>query len=94
MQNNPSTEFEWRRTCIAIKRDTLVRAREARVAFASVTLPAAHAASNLPAWVPFQDTAELQINSSNSWSLQNEKNNRWDDSLCRNAYFYSQQTSF
>lgn len=90
MQNNPSTEFEWRHTCIAIKRDTLVWAHEACVAFASVTLPAAPAASNLLAWVPFQDTAELKINSSNSWSLQNGKNNRWDDSLWRNAYFYSQ----
>lgn len=63
---------------------------EARVAFASVTLLAAPAASNLPVWVPFQDTGELQINFFNSWSLQNGKNNRWDDLLWRNTYFYSQ----
>lgn len=74
----------------ALQLNVILWAREAHVAFASVTLPAAPAASNLPVWVPFQDTGELQINSSNSWSLQNGKNNRWDDSLWRNAYFYSQ----
>lgn len=90
MQNNPRTEFEWRRACIAIKRDALVWAREACVAFTSVTLPAA------PAAFPPACTGATP---GHSWDwksiplilgLFKMKKNRRGRSLWRNAYFYSQ----
>lgn len=73
MQNNPSTEFEWRRTCMSMKRDTPVRALEAQVAFASVTLPAGPADSPRLHGCHSRTQLRLEMNSPNSWSLQNEK---------------------
>lgn len=87
MQNNPRTEFEWRRACIAIKHDALVWACEAHVAFALVTLPAAPTVS---------PPACISAIPGYSWDwklippILGLLKNKMGHSLWRNVYFYSQ----
>lgn len=89
MQNNPRTELERRRICLAIKRDAVASTREDRVAFASAPGPAAPIASHRLHGRHPGTQQRPKIDFSNSWSLENE-NNSWGHTLWRNTYFYPQ----
>ena len=91
MQNNPRTEFERRRACLAIKHDAMVSARGYwdRSAFVSAPGPAAPTASHPLHRRPLGTQQRPEIESPNSWFLQNA-NNSQGCSRWRTPYFYPQ----